>query len=565
MISNLTVRNFALIENCELNLSEKLNIISGETGSGKSIIIQALAILLGDRASVDQIRSGMDEAILTATISIDNNKYITKYLDNLGILIENDEIVLRRNLLASGKSRSFINGTQVTSKELSYISSILFDFHGQHDGIGLLKKETHIRYLDGYLKIENKISKLQELYHSLNTIKKELEQLSKNESDKAKKIELLEYEIDEIEKAKIQQGEDNELNEKIKIFSNMEKIVNLSNELSTLFTDEKGIINMLKNAKNITGQLAELDKDFSQNENDLTDFFYKVEDISSELINRVSKYNFNTQQLDELIERSALYDKLKKKYGGSFETILKHCETAKKELSDMDNQEEKKIELLEQLQFSVSQYTKIAQEISVLRKNNSQSLEKSIIEELTYLGMSDPDFKVNLTVEEDELSPILFNGIPVKYTLYGCDKVEFLISPNKGEPVKSLSKIASGGELSRIILALKSILGKNDSVRTMIFDEIDVGIGGKVALSVSSKIKQLSKEKQIICITHLPQIAANGDGNFLIHKEVNEGRTSSKILKLDERQKISEIARMLSGSLTENSLKHAEELITSLK
>ncbi len=564
MISNLTVRNFALIENCELNLSEKLNIISGETGSGKSIIIQALAILLGDRASVDQIRSGMDEAILTATISIDNNKYITKYVDNLGILIENDEIVLRRNLLASGKSRSFINGTQVTSKELSYISSILFDFHGQHDGIGLLKKETHIRYLDGYLKIESKISKLQELYHSLNTIKKELEQLSKNESDKTKKIELLEYEIDEIEKAKILQGEDNELNEKIKIFSNMEKIVNLSNDLSTLFSDEKGIINMLKNAKNITGQLAELDKDFSQNENDLTDFFYKVEDISSELINRVSKYNFNTHQLDELIERSALYDKLKKKYGGSFESILKHCKTAKKELSDMDNQEERKIELLEQLKISVSEYTKLAQEISLLRKNNCQSLEKSIIEELTYLGMSDPDFKVNLSFEEDELSPILIDNTPVKYTLYGCDKVEFLISPNKGEPVKPLSKIASGGELSRIILALKSILGKNDSVRTMIFDEIDVGIGGKVALSVSSKIKQLSKDKQIICITHLPQIAANGDGNFLIHKEVNEGRTSSKILKLDEKQKISEIARMLSGSLTENSLKHAEELISTL-
>lgn len=565
MISHLAVRNFALIENCELNLADNLNIISGETGSGKSIIIQALSILLGERANVGQIRTGMDEAILTATVTIDNNKYIKKFLDKSGITIENDEIILRRNLLTSGKSRSFINGIQVTSKELSYISSILFDFHGQHDGIGLLKKETHIRYLDGYIKIEEKLAKLSEIYTKLNSIKKELEQLNKNESDKEKKTDMLKYEIEEIETAGIKQGEDADLSEKIKLYSNIEKIVNTANNLSSLFSSENSIISQLKAAKSLSGQLAELDKEFIQNENILTDIYYKIEDINSELIRRMDKYNFDPNELDEMIERSSLYDKLKRKYGESYDSIMKYLQNAKKELSDMDNQEERRGELEQLYKEAVGEYTDLASEISQIRKEKAVSLEKSIIEELKYLGMSDPGFKIEINTEEDLSSPITIGSRNIKYSLYGFDKVEFLISPNKGENVKPLSKIASGGELSRIVLALKSILGKSDSVKTMIFDEIDVGIGGKVALSVSRKIKQLSKEKQIICITHLPQIAANGDRNFLIQKETSNERTISKIIQLDKKEKINEIARMLSGNITENSITHADELINTLQ
>lgn len=559
MITDLSIRNFALIENSELTFSSGLNILSGETGAGKSILIEALSVLLGNRASLEQIRTGMNEASVSATITLDNNQDIYNFLENQNITIENDELILRRHLLSSGKSRSFINGTQVTSKELSFIASILFDFHGQHEGIGLLRKESHILYLDKYLELTDKVNECSLVWKKIYNIQNELTQINTIDENIDKRIELLKYEIEEIETTEFIEGEDEELAIKIKRLSNMEKVMTLGAEIQALLGGNgDGAVNATKIAKNQLSQLSELDALFEKDAATLEDIYYKLEDFYSEFSHKISSVQYDQASLDELIERSESIEKIKRKYGGNYNNIMKYLEKAKNELAGIDHQSERKDELNQELQKAINEYKNIAFEISAIRNEKKIILENKIKNELQGLGMSDAVFEIKIEQEKTENS--LF-----EYKMFsnGIDKVEYLISPNKGEPVKPLTKIASGGELSRIILSLKSILGKDDSVKTMIFDEIDVGIGGKVALYVSNKIKELSKEKQIICITHLPQIAAGGDKNFLIHKESDNTRTISFIKELDKTGKIDEIARMLSGTITDASRLHAMELLNN--
>ncbi|HPP05656.1 MAG TPA: DNA repair protein RecN [Spirochaetota bacterium] len=563
MLTYLSIKNFALIENCEIEFGKGLNIITGETGAGKSIVILALSILLGGRATVENIRTGMEEAVINGTIDISKSEEVKKFLDSIGIPYENDEILIRRVLTSSGKSRSFINGTPVMSKELETISSILFDFHGQHEGISLLKKQTHLGYLDRYANLENDLKEIKDIYTQLKDIEESLRSLEINEKDKEKKIELLTYEIEEIESANIKDREDIELLEKIKIAENIEKIINNCEEFRNLFKGENGILNKLRIAKNLSSQLSEMDNSLNQKSEEIADIYYRIEDIVEEFNNISRKYQYEPDQLDKLNERHVLIEKLKRKYGGSIESIKKYLIDAKKELNLINFSSEKKEELLKKLKETKERYIKKAMDISKNRKEAALILENKVKEVLIKLGMEKVDFKINFTIEENE------NGIEcqnkkIRFFENGIDIVEFLISPNKGEPLKSLIKIASGGELSRIILALKSVLCKSDTVETMIFDEIDVGIGGKVAISVSKELKNISQFKQIICITHLAQIAANSDNHFFINKKVVNERTVTSIVKLDDESKIKEIARMLSGNVTDLSQLHAKELINSL-
>lgn len=557
MITDLSISNFALIENSELRFSPGLNILSGETGAGKSILIEALSVLLGNRASLEQIRTGMNEASVCATITLDNNQDIYNFLSDQNITIENDELILRRHLLSSGKSRSFINGVQVTSKELSFIASVLFDFHGQHEGIGLLRKESHILYLDKYLELTDKVDECSSIWKKINSIQNELTQLCAIDENSDKRIELLKYEINEIESAQFTEGEDEELSIKIKRLSNMEKVMTVGSEIHLLLGENgEGAVNAVKIAKTQILQLSELDPSFENDVACLEDIYYKLEDFYSEFSHKMSLIQYDQSSLDELIERSECLEKIKRKYGGSYNNVMKYLEKAKQELSGINHQSDRKDQLNQDLKNAIEEYKKTALEISSIRSEKKSILESKIKNELYGLGMADAVFEIKIEQEKSENS--LF-----EYKMFsnGIDKVEYLISPNKGEPVKPLTKIASGGELSRIILALKSILGKDDSVKTMIFDEIDVGIGGKVALYVSNKIRELAKEKQIICITHLPQIAAGGDKNFLIRKESGSERTISFIKELSRNEKIDEIARMLSGTITETSRSHAVELL----
>ena len=570
MLQYINIKNFALIENSEIHFSKGLNIITGETGAGKSIIIQAVAILLGGRATVDNIRSGMDEAVLNATIDISGYDELISNLSNVGLSVENNELILRRILTSSGKSKSFINGTQVTSRELGLISSALFDFHGQNEGISLLKKNTHLNYLDSFLKLENDLKELKELYTQLQKTKESLVFLEESNKDKERKLELLQYEINEIEAAAVKDGEDEELQTEIKILENSEKLKSLVEETYSELHGEYGVINKLKNIKKALGSIAELDPSYDKLLNNFSDAYYQLEDLNEEITAKKSGIDDEPGRLDKLIERSELIEKLKRKYGGSIPKIKEYFDKAKSDLNLITFSSQQSDKLKETLGILEQKYIKSALTISVKRNNGSGILENKVKTELSGLAMSDVNFKINIehNVTEDNNNPSDSIKIDNKYYKYkdnGIDNVEFLISPNKGEPLKSLIKIASGGELSRIILALKSVLVENDMIKTMIFDEIDAGIGGKVGISVGKALKKLSAYKQIICITHLPQIAAGGDKNFMINKNVVQDRTISNIDNLDKDKKINEIARMISGHITDVSLNHAKELINELE
>ena len=565
MLTFLSIKNFALIENCEIDFSDRLNMITGETGAGKSIVIQALSILLGGRASVEHIRTGMEEAVLNGTIDITGRKSLYESMKNIGITVDSSEIILRRILTSSGKSRSFINGIQVTTKELDIVSSNLFDFHGQHDGISLLKKNTHLRYLDDFLKLNEELGILSAIYNELKKTEESIGILDNADKDREKRLELLKYEIEEIEAASLRESEDEELKKEIKILENSEKLISSLDEVRVSFLGQSGILSNLRNAKNILSQVSELDQYFNDKSNDVSDMYYRLEDIAEDISSKIDRYNLEPGKLDSLIERSEVIEKLKRKYGGSIEKILEYRNKSSQELDLINFSSEKKEKLTQQLAELKKKYLELALKISGKRQEGSVILENKVKDELINLGMEKVEFKINIQAEKDENNFIVLGEEKIKYKPDGIDDVEFLISPNKGEPLKPLIRIASGGELSRIILSLKTVLVENDTINTMIFDEIDSGIGGKVAISVSQSLKKLSSKKQIICITHLPQIAATGDKNFLIKKSVSGDRTVTNIEPLGREKKIKEIARMLSGNITELSVKHAQELIQSLK
>jgi DNA repair protein RecN (Recombination protein N) len=569
MLHFFSIKNFALIENCELDFRQGLNIITGETGAGKSIIIQALSILLGGRASIDQIRSGMEEAVLNATININNQIELKNFLKEKGIQIENDELIIRRILTSTAKSRSFINGTQVTTKEMNFISASLFDFHGQHEGISLLKKSTHLSYLDNFLHIEKDLNELGLIYNELKKTQESLRFLEDSKKDKERQLELLKYEIEEIETTDIKDGEDEELKREIKIYENIEKLISNLDEINNLFHGELGISNKLKNTKNLLSQVSEMDQSFNKTSNDVSDIYYQLEDIFDEIITKKENYNYDPGKVDRLVERSETIEKLKRKFGGSIQKIREYYKKAKSELDLITFSTQEGEKLKQDLEELKKRYITLALQISNKRKTGKSVLEQKAKEELVFLSMNNVNFEIkieNLNSSSDkEDDYILINNNKIKYSSTGIDDVEFLISPNKGEPLKSLIKIASGGELSRIILALKSILFEKDQISTMIFDEIDAGIGGKVGIALGQCLKKISKYKQIICITHLPQIASAGNRNFKIHKQIVGERTISMLEILDNDKKINEIARMLSGNITDASIKHAKELILVLK
>lgn len=567
MLEHLSIKNFALIENCEISFDKGLNIITGETGAGKSIIIQAATILLGGRASVENIRSGMEEAVLNAVINVSDQNELKEHLKETGITIEEDEIILRRILTASGKSRSFINGVQVTSKELNIVSSSLFDFHGQHDGISLLKKKTHMKYLDDYIHIENDLTLLKEIYDELKKTRESLQFLEEADKDKEHRLELLDHEINEIESSSIKDGEDEKLNKEIKIYENIEKLMTSLENVHSSFSGENGLNSNLRNVKNILSHVSEMDDSFNNISNDVSDIFYRLEDIAQEVATKRGQYQFEPGKLDELIERSETIEKLKRKYGGSIQAVNEYLEKSRSELELITFSSQEKEKLLQKLKELENDFITNSMKISDKRREGSIILQERVKKELLQLGMNDVEFEIMIEhkVADDQTDVIEYGGKNYKYNEKGIDDIEYLISPNKGEPLKSLIKIASGGELSRIVLALKSVLVEKDSVTTMIFDEIDAGIGGKVALAVARTLKTLGGHKQIICITHLPQIASAGSRNFLILKDVVNERTITTIEHVSEEKKVNEIARMLSGQITDVSLDHAKELIISMQ
>ena len=539
MIDHISIKNFATIESTEIDFKDGLNIITGETGSGKSIVIEAVSLALGSRADSSYVRTGADKAII-----------------QLSATSGDEELVLTREISAAGKNLCRINGEIVTLSQLNAMASKLADVHGQYDNQSLLNPDYHIVLLDSYK--HDRTDKLKEdtaeKYTSYIKARKELAHLLSVEKENARKLDFYKFEEAEIEKAHLLPGEDKSLQERISLLQNSEKIYENINKAYQVMYEEtpsvmEGLNMSIKSIEEISscsGKISALSEEFS-------DIYYRLEDICRQLGDLRGSITFSPEELDEAILRMDLIENLKKKYGSSIEEILEYQEKLQKQLSIAENMDEEKRRLMLNLKEAKQQLIESCSLLSEKRKAKALELETAIQTELIDLNFKDAQVKISV----EQLS---------EPTESGMDKVEIFITTNRGESLKPLAKIVSGGEMSRIMLAFKNIISSYDMIPTLIFDEIDNGISGITASIVGKKLREISKSHQIICITHLPQVAACGDNNYKIYKDSDDTSTFTHVESLSSQQKVEEIARLLGGtSITQSTINTARELIEGSK
>jgi len=572
MLEDLSIKDFALIDNANVEFNNGFTVLSGETGAGKSLLIGALSFLLGGKAGLDQIRSGQSEAVVSGTFYLgDSCKNVRQdfddeplnameWLNQHGIPFEDDRILLRRYVRDNGKTGAWIGSTPVTRADLSDFCSFLVDIHGQHEHQLLMKVSEHRKYLDSFAGLNEKVRSFTEVYSQLVAKRKELDELNADDKDRSQKIELLTFAVKEIEEAKLHNGEDKELeDEEIKL-SSYEKLYSDVNEINSIFEGENGgIISALKKLRSSVSHASGMDKNLEKLDTRLESAFYELNDICDEFKSYEHSLVFDPERLVQVQERNTLIYNLKKKYASSVnapvEEVIQFAVDAQNRLNTLTDSSKGKDALMKQIsELEKTVYTK-AKEISTERKAAAARMSKGIEDVLGSLGMSGTKFSVSIMEKPG-------TAVEQKCGPYGMDDIEFLICANPGSPMQPLAKIASGGELSRVMLALKTILAESDVVQTMIFDEIDTGIGGEVAVSVGSHLKNLAKNCQVFCITHLASIAVYADNQIKIEKGVSAGNTSTKVFPITGQERVSEVARMLSGDAdSEQSLNHAKVML----
>lgn len=557
MLENLSVKNIALIDTLFLEFENGFNVLTGETGAGKSILIGSLTVLLGGKTSTDLIRTGTDEAAVSGTFFIgQKHTAALEWLSAHGIEPEDSRILIRRNLKQNGRTGAWIQSTPVTRNELEEFTSLLVDIHGQHDHQSLFKVSEHRRFLDGFAGLTDEVKTFTTLYSELAQKRSELENFNLSEKELAEKRELLQFSIDEIRRAKLKEEEREELEAEEKRLNQFEKLFELVNTASQILSNEEGIVPLAKKAAHNLSSAKEGDAALEEYAKRMEDAYYELDDISSSVDSYLSKLVFNPQRVEEVQERLSLIYKLTKKYGATIKDILEYADNAEMQLESLSKSEAGKADLENAIGILESKITKLGCAISEKRKAASANLQKQVEDILSQLGMAKTKFQVYVETRLPEGNKRIANQ-------FGFDTIEFMISPNMGEPLRPLAKIASGGELSRVMLALKTVLAAGDEADTLIFDEIDTGIGGEVALSVAAHIKKLSKKKQILCITHLAVIASHADNHIKIEKNTIGQITRTSAKGISGKQRHEEIARMLAGDeFSEASLKHAEELLT---
>ena len=558
MLSDLQVKNFALINQVNINFKKGLNILSGETGAGKSIIIGALDLLLGARANTDVIRSGKEAAYISAFFQPEELTIINKILTEAGIEKEDSGILIAREIRENGRNRTLINGQLATLKIVKKISRYLIDIHGQHEHQLLLDPGSHLMILDAFIgqEIQPLKNNIKSLYQELNKVQKELAEIEIDDSQRARELDIINFQIDEIEEASLMKGEYEDLKEEYKSLSHAEEIYQVVAELiSALSGDdysEKGIMDRLAVLKNKFVEIEDYNQRLKKLNKKFADIYYSLEEFVFDLGDFESAFNYDEQRIAIISDRLDLINTLLRKYGEDIETVLSYLEELYQKRDKLENVEEKISSLTKKNNKFKKEILKKSGELSQLRKEYAKKLEVKLKAELKDLAMEDVRFKVDFKQKE--------------ITADGTDQIEFLISPNRGEDLKSLAKIASGGELSRIMLSLKTITAALDQVDTLIFDEVDSGVGGKTAAKMAAKLSQIAAERQIICITHLPQLASAANHHFLIKKERGENRTFTKIYALDKDERVAEIARMIGGAtITDKTLAHAEEMVLLAK
>ncbi|MCD5410832.1 MAG: DNA repair protein RecN [Clostridiales bacterium] len=560
MLLELKVKNFALIDELSMQFTEGLNILSGETGAGKSIIIDAVNMAIGERADREFVRSGCNKCTVQAVFKASKNSVIFERIDELGIEKNEEEIIiLMREIYSNGRSVCRINGIIVTRGALKSVSEKLIDIHGQHNHQSLLNQNSHIDILDSFggKAIQKQAIKVASKYATLELLKKQLNEISVDEKERMRKIDMLKFQAQEIDESNLTIQEEEDLNKQKKLVLNAEKIYSaLANSYEKLADSDlnSSILDDLTFITHNLGDVKTFDPELKKFYDSFEEVQYKLQDLAWEIREYKEQVEFDPNILDEIEERLDVINRLKRKYGISVEEILVYREKIVSELEDLINSKAKIDEIKGEVENSEIELEKLSIALSETRKLVAITLDKSLMKILKELNMKKVSFSIAIKQLQTENSKY-------KLTSKGIDSVTFLISTNVGEPLKPLSKVASGGEMSRIMLALKTILADTDKIPCLIFDEIDTGVSGRTAQIVGEKLYQISRNHQVICITHLPQIACLADSHFLIEKIENETATKTKINRLSKNKIVHEIGRLLGGKLTEITLKHAEEMI----
>lgn len=557
MLEELDIKNFALIESAHIEFEKGFTVLSGETGAGKSILIGSLAFLLGGKSGSEQIRTDCHEAQVSGVFFLENKETFL-WLEEHGIESEENRIIIRRVIRDNGKSSAWIGGTPVTRAILAEFSAFLVDIHGQHEQQSLMKVAEHRRYLDIYAGIVGEVSSFTSIYNQLVEKRKILENLNSNESERNAKIDMLNFAVSEISDANLKAGEDEELEAEENRLSSFEKLYADIEEINSAFEGENGIVFLLKKVCGAASKALDSDKSLEPLENRLQSAFYEIDDIAGEFRRYSSSLVFDPERLEQVQERLELIFRLKQKYTGrnsSVANLLSYAENASRQLEELGGSALDKSALEKEISELEKKVYILAKSLSEKRKVAAEKMSLDVEKILCSLGMKDTKFCVGLTEKEG-------NAVEQKCGPYGMDNIEFLISANPGSPLNPLAKIASGGELSRVMLALKTILSDGDLAGTLVFDEIDTGIGGEVAVSVGSHMKLLAEKKQILCITHLASIAVYADNQIKIQKGVEGNTTASNIFEVSGEERVKEIARMLSGdSDSSQSLEHAAAML----
>lgn len=561
MLRELNIKNFAIIDRLRVEFGEGLNVFTGETGAGKSIIVDALNLALGERASADLIRTGCDEAVVEAAFGLDSRASgdVLGLLKEQGIEAEpGGDIIVRRVIASSGKNKVYINGSLATLSTLASIGAMLADIHGQHEHQSLLSPERQLEMLDAFGGLGHLREKAGQVAAGLRERRQELAVLEAGERERAQREDILRFQKNEIEAARLAPGEDAALVAEQTVLANAERLSMLASAAAdALYTAEGSVLSDLKKAIGSLKEISSIDPRLAPVLELLESAYAQVNEAAREVSAYAERVEFDPARLEEVRDRLDLIQRLKKKYGGSIEEVIAFGEKVGEELIKIERGSDDAERLRVEIEALRTELTAIVHDLTKKRTSAARELEQKVEVELAHLGMKKTKFSVRITQEAGDDTTDGLRAGP-----NGSDRVEFLISPNPGEEPRSLAKTASGGELSRIMLALKTILVAGDSIPTLVFDEVDAGIGGAVAEEVGRKLRSISGKRQVFCITHLPQIASMADRHYGVSKTIKKERTSTEVTLLDKKERVDEIARMLAGkTITEATLRHAAEMI----
>lgn len=556
MLVSLRIDNFALVEHLELGFNQGFNVLTGETGTGKSIIIDAVDTVLGARTGSDMIRTGESKALIEAEFDIASMDELEALLSELGLEVDEEgTLILSRTINQGGKNSYRINGFATTATVFKRVGEYLIDIHGQHDNYSLVKPTRHLQLLDSFddKKIKGPLNEYRQIYNQYTTTKKNLADLVAAQKERARRIDILQFQIQEIKAVEVKLGEDSKLLEERKLLANAEKLNLLAAKAYDLLKSGSGrqgaALDSVSEALKSVREIATIDEKLKEITELATEAYYQLEELAGQVRDYMDQLFFDPQRLEEVEERLENLRNLKRKYGDSIEDILSFAEKAEDELTQLVDSEQILSGLQDELAALEQHLSVQGQRLTKARLEVAQLLETVITEQLSQLNMPHIQFKVQ---HESSTEP----------SPQGFDQIEFLISPNPGEPLKPLAKIASGGEMARIMLALKVVLAKVDVIPTLIFDEVDAGLGGRAAQAVGEKLAQLGKEFQIMCVTHSPQVTSFADHHLMIAKEVHGERTKTIVTQLNNVERSKELARMLGGAnITDLTLKHAQEML----